>query len=106
LILADNFTWEEIGRRYDRSGRVADNNIGTVNAAKDRGQAVLRKMGMGTESGEIIAPVNCGLQMYDVVDITDSAAGLSGAKRRVVGLTLTYRPLKAEYRQRIILGGV
>ncbi len=106
MVLADNFTWDEVARRYDRLGRVADKNLGTVNAAKDRGQAVLRKMGMGMESGEITAPANCGLQLYDVINITDNAAGLDGAKRRVAGLTLTHRPQKGEYRQKIVLGGV
>jgi hypothetical protein len=106
LLLADNFSWDDIGRRYDRLGRVGDKNLGTVARAKDRGTAVLREMEIGAVAGEITVPVNCGQQLYDVIDITDAPAGLTAATRRVVGLGLLYRPGRGEYRQRILLGGV
>jgi len=50
--------------------------------------------------------VNCGQQLYDVIDITDERAGLSGEKKRVMGLTLIYNPRKGEYRQNLALGVV
>ena len=53
-------------------------------------------------------PPNCGQELYDVVAITDAPAGLSVAKRRVVGLGLRYvrgRPAPA-YEQRLTLGAV
>ncbi|MGD0794385.1 MAG: hypothetical protein ABR958_02155 [Dehalococcoidales bacterium] len=106
LILADNFNWGEIGRRYDRLSRVADKNLGTVAKAKDRGAAVLREMEIGVVGGEITVPVNCGQQLYDVIDITDAPAGLAAARRRVLGLGLVYQPRRGEYSQRILLGGV
>jgi hypothetical protein len=106
LILADNFNWGEIGRRYDRLSRVADKNLGTVAKAKDRGAAVLREMEIGVVGGEITVPVNCGQQLYDVIDITDAPAGLTAARRRVLGLGLVYQPRRGEYSQRILLGGV
>jgi hypothetical protein len=106
LILADSFSWEDIGKRYDRLSRVADKNLGTVAKAKDRGEAVLRGMEIGVEGGEITVPVNCGQQLYDVVDVTDAGAGLNAAQRRVVGLAFTYWPGRGEYSQRIGLGGV
>jgi hypothetical protein len=61
---------------------------------------------MEAVNGAILAPVNCGQQLYDVVDITDSRAGLSATRRRVIGLTLVYRPRRGEYQQRLLLGGV
>jgi hypothetical protein len=58
-------------------------------------------------SGEITTPVNCGQELYDVVEVTDAAAGLSAAKRRVLGISLRYstgeRPV---YEQRVTLAGV
>jgi hypothetical protein len=51
-------------------------------------------------------PVNCGQQLYDVIDITDTRTGLSGAKRRVMGIVVSYRPDRGEYEQTLILGGV
>lgn len=106
LILADNFDWEEINRRYDRLSRVGDKNLGTVAKAKDRGEAVLREMEIAAAGGEITVPVNCGQQLYDVIDITDFPAGLDAATRRVLSMVLVYQPRKGEYSQRILLGGV
>jgi hypothetical protein len=106
LILADNFNWDEIDRRYDRLSRLGDKNLGTVAKARDRGLAILREMEIGAAGGTIIVPVNCGQQIYDVIDITDAPAGLDAAKRRVLGLVLVYQPRRGEYSQRLLLGGV
>ncbi len=105
-IVVDAFAWEEIDRLYDRLGRIEDRNIESVAGAEDRGESYLRKVEMAAASGAILVPVNCGQQLYDVIDITDSRAGLSAAKRRVNGLTLVYSPQRGEYRQRLLLGGV
>jgi len=77
-----------------------------VDKAGERGEAYLRQAEMEAVNGAILTPVNCGQQLYDVVDITDSRSGLSAAKRRVIGLTLVYRPRRGEYQQRLLLGGV
>jgi hypothetical protein len=106
LILADNFNWDEIDGLCDRLSRVGDKNLGTVAKAKDRGQAVLRGMEIKAISGTITTPVNCGQQLYDVVDITDVKAGFNAVKRRVMGIVLVYHPLRGEYSQRLMLGGV
>jgi hypothetical protein len=106
LILADNFSWDEIDGACDRLSRVDDKNLGTVAKAKDRGQAVLREMEINAAPGTIVTPVNCGQQLYDVIDITDVKAGLDTEKRRVLGLVLVYQPLRGEYSQRLMLGGV
>ena len=105
-ILVDAFAWEEIEQLYDRLRQLEDRNIDSVASAEGRGEAHLRKVEMAAVNGAILIPVNCGQQLYDVVDITDSRAGLSAAKRRVNGLTLLYSPRRGEYRQRLLLGGV
>jgi hypothetical protein len=105
-IVVDSFAWGEIDRLYDRLGRIEDKNIESAAAAEDRGQSHLRKAEMAAASGAILVPVNCGQQLYDVIDITDSRAGLTAAKRRVNGLTLVYNPRRGEYRQRLLLSGV
>ena len=56
--------------------------------------------------GTMLVPVNCGQQLYDVIDITDSRAGLNESKRRVLGFVLVYSPRRGEYRQRLQLGSV
>ncbi|HUT96632.1 MAG TPA: hypothetical protein VMW60_00735 [Dehalococcoidales bacterium] len=105
-VVVDTFAWEEIERLYERTGRIEDRNIDSVAGAEERGEAFFRGMEMAAVNGAILIPVNCGQQLYDVIDITDSRAGLSAAKRRVTGLTLVYSPRRGEYRQRLVLGGV
>jgi uncharacterized coiled-coil protein SlyX len=105
-IVVDTFSWGEVDRLYDRLIQVEDRNLDTVTKAGERGEAYLRQAEMEAADGAILTPVNCGQQLYDVVDITDSCAGLGAAKRRVIGLTLVYRPRRGEYQQRLLLGGV
>jgi hypothetical protein len=105
-IVVDSFTWDQIERLYDRLRQVEDKNIDTVTKAEQRGEAYLRRAEVGSVNGSILIPVNCGQQLYDVIDITDSRVGLEAAKRRVLGMTLVYSPRSGEYRQRLLLGGV
>ena len=106
LILAESFDWEEIDKLRDRLVQVGDRNIGTVAEAQQRGQAVLRNTEIDAARGAIIVPVNCGQQLYDVVDITDARAGLDEEEMRVTGIILVYSPRQGEYRQRLSLGAV
>jgi hypothetical protein len=105
-IVVDSFSWEQVDRLYDRLRQVEDRNLDTAAKAGERGEAYLRQAEIEAVDGSILTPVNCGQQLYDVVDITDSQAGLATAKRRVMGLALVYRPRRGEYQQRLILGGV
>ncbi len=106
LILADSFAWDEIDRLYDRLRQIEDRNISTVAEAQQRGQACLRQAEMGAAEGSILIPVNCGQQLYDVIDITDARAALDEEKKRVLGLVLFYHPERGEYSQRLRLGAV
>ncbi len=91
---------------YDRFNYLEDRNIDTVTEAEQRGDAYLREAGIAAAAGNIRIPVNCGQQLYDVIDITDSRAGLSDEKKRVLGLTLIYHPGRSEYEQKLSLGAV
>ena len=106
MIVVDRFSWGEIDRLYDRLRQLEDKNIDTVAKAQERGDAYLRQAEVASASGTILVPVNCGQQLYDVIDITDIRAGLSAAKRRVLGSVLVYSPRRGEYRQRLHLGAV
>jgi len=106
LIVVDRFAWEEINRVYDRLRQTEDRNIDTVAKAQQRGDAYLRQAETDVFSGAIVVPVNCGQQLYDVIGITDSRAGLASVKRRVVGLALVYNAGRGEYTQRLYLGQV
>ncbi len=105
-VIANSFAWGEIDRLYDRLRQLEDKNIDTVAKAQQRGEAYLRQAEIESASGTIMIPVNCGQQLYDVIDITDTRAGLSAEKKRVLGLTVVYDPHRAEYTQRLQLGAV
>lgn len=106
LILVDSFDWDEMGRLYDRLKQVDDRNIGTVDEASKRGEAYLREAEIAAAGGNILVPVNCGKQLYDVIDVTDASAGLYSERKRVLGMVLVYNPQRGEYSQRIWLGAV
>ncbi len=106
LILADSFAWDEIDRLYDRLRQIEDRNIGTVAETQQRGQAYLRQAEIEAAGGHILVPVNCGQQLYDVIEVTDARAGLDAEKKRVLGWVLVYHPQQGEYRQRLRLGAL
>ena len=91
---------------YDRLEQVLDANLTTVTQVEERGDAVLRRASLGALDGEVTAAVNCGQELYDVIEVTDAVAGLSAAKRRVLGLALRYSTATGAYEQRLRLGGV
>jgi hypothetical protein len=105
-IIADVFSWEQMEHFYDRGRQIADRNIGTVTAGQMLANAYLRKAEIESVDGMIQSPVNCGQQLWDVIAITDRRAGLSGAKRRIVGILISYLPDRVEYEQKLLLGGV
>ncbi|MBA7689475.1 hypothetical protein ES703_97982 [subsurface metagenome] len=105
-VIVDTFNWNEIARIYDRLNQLEDRNIDTAQKAQARGEAYLRQAEIESASGAIRIPVNCGQQLYDVIDITDSQAGLSAEKKRVLGLILVYNPRRGEYDERLLLGAV
>jgi len=105
-IVKETFAWSQIDALYDRYSRLEDRNIGTVVGAEARGEAYLRGAEIESGGGVIRVPVNCGQQLYDVVDITDERAGLDAEKKRVLGLTLVYNPRRGEYEMHLELGMV
>jgi hypothetical protein len=103
----ERFDWPAVNADYDRLRQVDDRAVTTVAQAEARADYVLRAAAMAASEAEITVPVNCGQELYDVLEVTDAAAGLSAARRRVTGLSLRYstgtRPL---YEQRLRVSGV
>jgi hypothetical protein len=102
-VVADSFDWTGLAR-YDR--RLAEENpdLATLAECQAQGAALLRKADIDSAGGLVRAAVNCGQQLYDVIDITDAPAGLSQSKRRVLGLKLVYDTRRGIYEQQIELG--
>ncbi|GAG36220.1 unnamed protein product, partial [marine sediment metagenome] len=107
-VMVDRFDWGSIDDLYDRLLQVHDLNLSSVATAEERADALQRNAALGEEGGEILVPVNCGQELYDVVAITDAGAGLSSARRRVMGMALRYSVdgRSPAYEQRIRLGAV
>lgn len=105
-VIVDSFSWDEIDKLYDRLSQLYDRNIDSVAKAQQRGEAYLREAEIESANGVIRIPVNCGQQLCDVIDITDTRAGLSAEKKRVLGLTLVYNPNRGQYEHRLALGAV
>jgi hypothetical protein len=105
-VLAETFDWSQLGKFYDRLELIDDQNIESAAEAQARGAAFLRKMEVESAGGRIRVPVNCGQQPFDVIDITDSRAGLDASKRRVLGFLLNFNTNNSEYEQTLLLGGV
>jgi hypothetical protein len=105
-IFKESFSWGQINKQNDRFYRLEDNNIGTITGIEQRGEAYLREAEIESIGGSIKIPVNCGQQLYDVIDITDVRAGLIMEKKRVTGIVMVYNPRRGEYIQQLLLGSV
>ncbi len=106
VAMTEDWDWEEIDLLYDRLAQVHDINLDTSAEAHARGEAILRHSTIEGLNGYILVPLNCGQELYDVIDITDALAGLSAAKRRVLSLHHLYDTQKGVYTLKIGLGNV
>jgi hypothetical protein len=105
-VIVNCFDYGNIIQSYDRFLAIGDINIGSVDAARSRGEVVLQKDSMGCISGYIEIHPNCAQQVYDVIDITDYKAGLINVKRRITGLKTVFHPAGGKYIQTLLLGAV
>jgi len=78
---------EAVGERIEQ---VIDLNLTTAALAGSRADAELRAAQVRSRRDEIVAPVNCGQELYDVVSVTDPEASLDAAKRRVLAIAWRY----------------
>ncbi len=106
-IFAEGFDWPGVEDVYDRLKQEHDANLTSLAQAEDRAAAALRREAVAALSGEIAVPVNCGQELYDVIEVTDSGAGLTSARRRVLGIAIRYATgAQPAYEQGLTLGGV
>jgi hypothetical protein len=94
----------EIGLVGERLDFQPDPAIPTTAQAADVASAILSKMRLTKARGVILIPPNCGQELFDVVQLTDSQANQSAVKFRVVGLRFEYNPKQARYQHKLILG--
>jgi len=104
VVTSESFAWGDIQKQGEILQVVDDLNLLTDAEALDRGGAIIRKAEIASQGGYIRTPVNAGQQLLDVITITDPKAGLSGVKRRVLGISLAYTAFKGEFEHKLILG--
>ncbi len=106
-VFGERFDWAGVQSVYDRLRQTDDRNLTTVAQVETRADALLRTAALAAMSGEITAPVNCGQELYDVIEVTDAGAGLPAARRRILALGLRYSTgERPAYEQRLALGAV
>ena len=105
-VVSEAFSWDEVSLVLDRLRQVHDLNLISAATAQQRAAAVRDRAARDSYGGEMVVSPNCGQELYDVVEVTDPACGLSAARRRVVGMALLYQPGRSLYQHRLQLSGV
>ncbi|HEY49590.1 MAG TPA: hypothetical protein G4O13_06050 [Dehalococcoidia bacterium] len=103
-LITEDFYFTEVDLIGDRLYQVHDINLDTTARAHARGESVLRLIEIHARSESIAVPLNCGQELYDVVEVTDPRASLDAVKRRCLGLQHTFDTRKGIYSLRIVLG--
>ena len=100
--------WSDFPVLLDRPVQVHDTSLDTRQKTDARATAETRRMAIHVARGSIAVSVNAGQELYDVIEVTDPAVGLTSAKYRVLGLETRYAvgPRGSRYDQTIRLGGV
>ena len=105
---SDQSDWSDFPALFDRPVHVHDASLDTREKTNARALAETRLMAIHAPRGSITVPVNAGQELYDVIEVTDLAVGLTSARYRVLGLETRYAigPRGSRYDQTIRLGGV
>ncbi|MEE8372131.1 MAG: hypothetical protein V3R87_00140 [Dehalococcoidia bacterium] len=103
-VFTEDWDWDEIALVGDLLGQVDDTYLDSVAKAHRQGLAIIRHADIEGLTGEIVVMLNAGQELYDVVTLTDAGAGLSGVKRRVMGMTHHYHAAKGQYTLTMRLG--
>ncbi len=91
-VYVEGFDFDEIESMGERSLQVIDVNLTDDASAGDRAACELRAAELNARRDEIrLDGVNGGQELYDVVNLTDAAAGLDAAERRVLALSWRYQ---------------
>jgi len=96
-VVTEDWDWERIALVHDRLAQASDVNLDSTAEAHQRGEAVLIEAQRSATGGHIVVPMNCGQDLFDVIDIDCPQAGMDGAKRRVISATRLWIPQESRY---------
>ena len=102
----DEVDYDEIDLVGHRLQKVYDYSYTSDAECDARAVAQLRKHNATTKRGQITTLPNVGLQLFDVITVTDARAGISAQVYRVRGIEETFDTTKSPpiYRQIVDLG--
>jgi hypothetical protein len=105
-IFGDEVDYDEVDLIGHRLQKVYDYSYDTAAECHARAVAQLRKHDAAKRRGQIETLPNVGLQVFDVVTLTDARAGVSSEVYRVRGIEEVYDTTKDPliFRQRVTLG--
>src|SRR5690606_24799844 len=90
-VFAEAFDFPAIHATGEALATAVDASIDDAGDAEDRAEAQLRKAALGGRSDQLtVFGVHCGVELWDVVAVTDPAAGLEEVPRRVLGYAWRY----------------
>ena len=92
--LGDEVDYDEVDLIGHRLQKVYDYSYDTDAECDDRAVAQLRKHDAAKKRGEMETLPNVGLQLFDVVTVTDARAGVSSEVYRVRGIEEVYDTTK------------
>jgi hypothetical protein len=102
-VIASAFDWDNLELAIDNFQPDYDPNLENATRAQERADAILRKSSLRAERGNLVVPVNCGQELYDVITVTDERCGISSKLYRVTGMQVAYSRREARYTQRLTL---
>jgi hypothetical protein len=104
-VFAEAFDFGDIVAVGDRIVQAVDLNLTTGGTAAARAAAILRET-LQASRGDVVDlfGVATGLELFDVVELSDDQAGLEEELRRVLGVSWAYVQREARYDMRLTLG--
>lgn len=107
-VVTEATDWALAALVDDRTLQVHDRTLTDADQAAARAQAELEQRRREVSWGMLASTPHPGQELYDVVAVTDSALGLSGTRRRVMGWRRRYERggERSRYEQELFLGPV
>jgi len=106
-LFGDEVDYDEVDLVGHRLQKVFDYAYDSASECDARAVGQLRKHNATAKRGELTTLPNVGLQLLDVVTVTDARAGISGEVYRVKAIEERYDTTKEPmvYEHRVALGG-
>jgi len=105
-LMKETADYAAIDLLHDRPHVVHDKAMTTAADVTARATREARDAEINSRADTIVVTPHCGIELWDVVTVTDATLGLAAAPRRVIGITLQFdrSRTKPVYHQVLTLG--